>query len=134
MRCSSFIRLAGRSFVFTSILAGLSTAPNARSADAAAGALAEYVTHPDNSFTWKELEHRQVQGVSAFRLECTSQTWHEHPWRHQILVVRPPEIRNPDIAFLFVTGDDNIEKRFELLRTIALRGGAITAMINHIPN
>jgi PhoPQ-activated pathogenicity-related protein len=97
-------------------------------------ALAEYVRRADGSFAWKLLEQRQVQGVTAIRLECTSQTWRGHAWQHQLLIVRPPELRNPDIACLEIGGDGAVDRTFGVLRAFALRAGAIMASINRVPN
>ena len=105
---------------------GLSAAP--------ADALAEYVRQPDASFTWKVLEQRQVEGVTALRLECTSQTWRGHDWQHQLLIVRPPELRNPDLAYFEIGGDGEVDRTFSGLRTIATRAGAIAVSINRVPN
>ncbi|MGD0258427.1 MAG: PhoPQ-activated protein PqaA family protein [Verrucomicrobiota bacterium] len=101
---------------------------------APADALAEYVQHADDSFTWKLTEQRQVQGVTAIRLECTSQTWRGQAWQHQLLIVRPPEIRNPDIACFEIGGDGEVDRAFNSLRTIATRAGAVAASINRVPN
>jgi PhoPQ-activated pathogenicity-related protein len=105
---------------------GLSAAP--------ADALAEYVQRADDSFAWKQLEQRQVQGVTAIRLECASQTWRGHLWQHQLLIVRPPDLRNPDLAFLEIGGDGDVDRSLRVLRTIATRSGAIAASINRVPN
>jgi PhoPQ-activated pathogenicity-related protein len=101
---------------------------------APAGALAEYVQQPDASFAWKKLEQRQVEGMPAVRLECTSQTWRGHEWRHQLLVVRPPQVRNPDIAYLEIGGDSAVDGSFGTLQKIARRAGAVAASINKVPN
>ena len=99
-----------------------------------ADALADYVHQPDTSFAWKKLEQRQVEGFTATRLECTSQTWRGNVWQHQLLVVRPPEVRNPDIALLEIGGDGAVDRTFGSLRDIASQAGAIVASINRVPN
>jgi PhoPQ-activated pathogenicity-related protein len=99
-----------------------------------ANALADYVQRPDTSFGWKKLEQRTVEGCLATRLECTSQTWRGYTWKHQLLVVRPPEVRNPDIAFLEIGSDAAVDSTFSLLRAIATRSGAMAASINKVPN
>jgi PhoPQ-activated pathogenicity-related protein len=118
----------------TAVLAGLCAAalPAARAAQP--GALEEYVAAADDSFLWKEVQAQIHSTDSAFPLECTSQTWRGHVWQHQILVVRPKEIRNPDIAFFFITGDDDVMVHLPTLSTVAAQGGAIAAVINHVPN
>jgi PhoPQ-activated pathogenicity-related protein len=101
---------------------------------AGADALADYLSRPDDSFAWKKTDQREMDSNTVVRLECTSQTWRGAAWHHQLLVVRPAKLRHPDIAFLFITGDDNVEGRLGLLRTLAERAGAIAAVVNHIPN
>lgn len=100
----------------------------------AADALGDYVRKADASFAWKQAEQRDVDGFSTTRLDLTSQTWRGLVWQHQLLVVRPPQVRNKDIAFLFITGDGDVNKLFNLLKTMAERGGAIAAAVNRVPN
>lgn len=100
----------------------------------AVDALSDYVRKPDDSFAWKRTEQRDVDGFTTTKLEMTSQTWRGHVWQHQVLVVRPPNLRNKDIAFLFITGDGDVSKLFNLLKTLAERGGAIASAVNRVPN
>jgi PhoPQ-activated pathogenicity-related protein len=100
----------------------------------AADALLDYVRKPDGSFAWKQAEQRDVDGFIATRLDLTSQTWRGHVWQHQVLVVRPPQVRNPDAAFLFITGDGDVSKLFNLMKTLAERAGAVAAAVNKVPN
>jgi len=100
----------------------------------AADALLDYVRKPDSSFAWKQAEQRDVDGFTATRLDLTSQTWRGHVWQHQVLVVRPPQVRNPDAAFLFITGDGDVSKLFNLMKTLAERAGAVAAAVNRVPN
>lgn len=100
----------------------------------AADALGDYVRKPDASFAWKQSEQREVEGFTATKLELTSQTWRGNVWQHQVLVVRPPQVRNKDIAFLFITGDGDVNKMFSLMKTLAERGGAIAVAVNQVPN
>jgi PhoPQ-activated pathogenicity-related protein len=110
-------------------------APGAQRLRAApADALADYVHRPDTSFAWSGLEQRQIEGFTATRLACTSQTWRSNVWHHQGLVIRPPELRNSDIAFLEVGGDGAVDKTFGPRRTIASRAGAVVASVNRVPN
>src|SRR5438445_9735925 len=95
-------------------------------------ALEDYVGRPDSSFSWKQVPDARLRS-GTFRLDCTSQTWRDHVWKHQLLVVRPKEIRNPDIAFLYVTGDDSLNTNYKLLATVASQAGALAAMINRVP-
>ena len=101
---------------------------------APADALVDYVQRPDASFAWRQVEQRQVEDCLATRLELTSQTWRGHIWKHQLLVVRPREVRNPDIAFLEISGDAAVDGTFNTLRNIATGAGALAVSINKVPN
>jgi PhoPQ-activated pathogenicity-related protein len=101
---------------------------------AGADALADYVRRPDDSFVWKKTAQRDADSLNLVRLDCTSQTWRGQPWHHQLLLARPAKLRNPDIAFLFITGDGDVERQLGVLRALAERAGSIAAVINRVPN
>lgn len=94
----------------------------------------DYVRRPDSAFSWKITEQREVDDTQAARLDLVSQTWREHTWKHGMLVVRPSNVRNPDIAFLLISGDGDPAKSFGLLKTLATSAGAVAAVITRIPN
>lgn len=97
-------------------------------------ALADYIRRPDASFSWRKTEARKLKGFDAARLDLVSQTWRDNVWSHQVLVVRPRELRHPGIAFLFITGDGDVEHQLGLLETLASRSGALAAALNRVPN
>ncbi len=99
-----------------------------------AGALEDYVNKPDAFFNWKRTEQKKAEWGTVTRLEMVSQHWRDQFWSHYVVVVRPKVVRNPEIAFLFITGDGDGEKSVDMLRTIADRAGAVAAVITKIPN
>src|SRR5438093_9089170 len=101
---------------------------------AVAGALEEYVDKPDLHYNWKRTEQKREGWGTLTRLEMVSQHWRDQFWSHHMIVVRPVEVRNPGIGFLFVTGDGDGEKTVEMLKTLAERAGAVAAVITKIPN
>jgi PhoPQ-activated pathogenicity-related protein len=102
---------------------------------AVAGALEDFVKKPDASYQWKARATTNLpSGHAVTHLEMTSQTWREHPWTHHLQVVRPAKVRNPDIAFLFVTGDGSGRSSLPMLATLADRAGAVAVVITRVPN
>lgn len=99
-------------------------------------ALKNYVAADDTSFDWKRVAGHSTGQFQFIRLQMVSQTWREHVWNHDVLLVRPgPDgLRHPEIGFLFVTGDGDVEKYAGLLQTIAARSGAAAAVVNRVPN
>src|SRR5437763_534311 len=99
-----------------------------------AGPLENYVTKPDDTFTWKQTREQKRDEATITAIDMTSQTWRDIAWQHKMLIVRPDKIRNPDIGFLFITGDGDPAKMYDVLKTVAERGGAVAAVITRVPN
>ena len=99
-----------------------------------AGALENYVNAPDSAFTWKKADRAKPMGFTVTHLEMTSQKWREHLWTHHLQVVRPEKVRNPSIAFLFVTGDGEGKSSINMLKLLAERAGAVAALVSRVPN
>ena len=99
-----------------------------------AGALEDYIRRPDTNYSWKQIDQRQTNGSTVTHLELTSQNWRDHIWTHTVQVVRPETVRNPGIAFLFITGDGSGRSSLGLLKTLSDRAGAIAAVITKVPN
>ena len=89
---------------------------------------------PDEHYAWTVAERGERDGLAVTDIALTSQRWREHIWRHQLLVVRPAQIRHGDIAFLFITGDSDGIRYYPLLKTLAERAGAVAAVLNKVPN
>src|SRR5947209_10812168 len=112
------------------VVAGCLTA----SLSAKAGALENYLARPDTNYVWKKLEQKQDGEFAITHLELTSQQWRESTWRHHLQIVRPEKVRNPGIAFLFVTGDGDGQKNLGMLKILSERAGAIAAVVTKVPN
>jgi PhoPQ-activated pathogenicity-related protein len=135
MQRPSWFSVEGRALVLAWIAVGQAALGHAAAGNTSSfDALADYVRRPEDSFAWKEVERRQVEGVTAVRLEYTSQNWRSNIWRHDLFLVLPAEVRNKDIAFFSINGDGDLERQFAALRMLAERGGAIAAAINKVPN
>jgi len=65
--------------------------------------LARYVAAPDASHTWRELQSRRVGSTTVTELILTSQTWRDIPWKHQLILIRPPTVSSKQV-FLFIGG------------------------------
>lgn len=98
------------------------------------GALENYVSQPDAEFGWKLVQQRKTNGFTVTQLELTSQKWREHAWQHTLQVVRPTKVRNPGIAFLYVTGDGRGTRSLGILMPLAERAGALAAVVTRVPN
>lgn len=98
------------------------------------GALEDYVGRADTHYSWRKVDERKTNGFAIARLEMVSQQWRQHVWTHHLQVVVPDKVRNPDIAFVFVTGDGDGKSSLEMLKLLAQRAGAIAAVVTKVPN
>jgi PhoPQ-activated pathogenicity-related protein len=99
-----------------------------------AGPLEEYVGKADTNFSWKVVGEQQTNGFAITRLELTSQQWREHLWQHSLQMVRPEKVRNPQIGFLFITGDGRGTRELGIAMTVAERAGAVATVLTRVPN
>lgn len=107
-------------------------------------ALQAYLKNGDNSFSWEIKEETSMPGLKAYGLMLTSQTWKDHIWKHQLIVLVPDDIRHEE-ALLFITGGSNKnnqpnwtqtekEKLLKGLVPVALANKAAVALIKQVPN
>lgn len=98
------------------------------------GALEDYVRRSDPAFNWKETQQKKSTAGTVTHLELVSQHWRGQFWSHHLQVVRPAQVRNPDIVLLFITGDGEGGNYLNMLQTLAERAGAATAVLTKVPN
>jgi PhoPQ-activated pathogenicity-related protein len=97
-------------------------------------AFEDYLRKPESDFHWQPTKLLKDSWGSIGYYELISQTWRGHKWSHQLVIVKPNSIRNPDIALLQISGDGTGEKQIANLKTLAERGGAVTAVLMNVPN
>jgi PhoPQ-activated pathogenicity-related protein len=109
-----------------------------------ATALQAYLNNSDQSYSWEIKEEKSFPGLKAYGLMLTSQTWKNHVWKHQLIILVPDDIRHED-ALLFITGGSNKntepnwtatekEKLLKGLIPVALDNNAVVALIKQVPN
>ena len=87
MKRETSTQLFHRVLLTICLLAPLGAAARQASSIAPPDALSENVNRPDKTFTWKLVEQRDAGPLKAARFECTSQTWREKAWHHELLLV-----------------------------------------------
>jgi len=120
------------------VLSGYSTEYVRAEDDSVPPELNAYVDLADDSFHWEIVESRTDQPVKTWLVELTSQTWHDIPWKHYMIVVEPKELKYPDCSILFITGG-RIGRRpsdgdFTLASLLATQSGSHVALLFQVPN
>jgi PhoPQ-activated pathogenicity-related protein len=80
------------------------TEPDARALAAASTALESYVAKPDDTYEWHVRARYQVHGAQIVELTLTSQTWRGFAWKHQLVLIKPSRVDDPDRGLLIVGG------------------------------
>jgi len=105
--------------------------------------LDDYVSAPDDSYTYSVVKTADGPGYTAYILDMTSQSWRSKDevdrtlWKHWMTIVKPANATS-DTALLWITGGSNgrpaPDSPDKMLVGIALSAGAVVAEIKMVPN
>ncbi len=56
-------------------------------------ALAAYIAKSDDSYGWKNHDEGTLGKTSCVELILTSQTWRDIPWKHQLYIMKPSNVK-----------------------------------------
>lgn len=106
-------------------------------------ALDRYVAKPDPAYKWQLVKTIPGQGVTAYVLNMTSQTWltpaevDRPEWKHWVTIYKP-DVLESDVALLMIGGGSNnnaAPDRMEpFAASIAVRTKSVTVDLKMIPN
>lgn len=110
------------------------------------GPLADYVSAPDPSYAWYRRSEGSVLTCRYLELILTSQTWRGIVWKHQLFVIRPPQVEeNSKHAMLMIAGGNwreeladpktplNLPREAQLLALVAQQLRTPVAILLHVP-
>ena len=91
--------------LWMALLCGLVSSPAWPAGADSPGVLARYVAQPDSSFAWHEISRGRIGTTTYVELIMNSQTWRGIPWKHQLFLLRPANMRaDTRQALLFIHG------------------------------
>lgn len=96
--------------------------------------LEDYVNRFDPHYNWKLTTQTADNWGTLAYLDLVSQHWRDQFWSHHLIVVRPKEVRNPEIGLLLIAGEGEGKGYIERLKILAQRAGAVAAVLTHVPN
>lgn len=95
--------------------------------------LDDYVAAPDNSYSWQIVSTREELGTTILQANLTSQTWREIVWKHPLYILKPAQLKTPELAILYITGSVDGATLMGLGQ-IANRVGALCVVLTNVPN
>lgn len=110
-------------------------------------ALLDYVAAPDDSFAWRVRRTGKLGSAEYAELIVTSQTWRNSPWKHQLFLLRPANLRQPvGDAMLFIAGgnwraeyeqpaaEERLPREAQIFANVAEQIGAPVAILLQVPS
>tara|TARA_R110002111_G_scaffold100976_2_gene156400 strand:+ start:8237 stop:9568 length:1332 start_codon:yes stop_codon:yes gene_type:complete len=101
-------------------------------------AFRNYINREEPEYKWQLHDSFSFEGVTAYPVELTSQTWQGFTWKHWLYLFEPDEVRIKSKVLLFVTGGSNgsrpDEKRLKPAFLLAKMTGARVALLTQVPN
>jgi PhoPQ-activated pathogenicity-related protein len=142
--------LASRLLGFVLAASGISTVhaqtgPSALHLDAATHALDDYVSKPDASYEWRVRGRYRYRGAELVELRLVSQTWRGVVWKHQLILIRPPHVIDPNRGLLIIGGGrwrdsydtepaaESLPEGGRLFVAIARRLQTVVAVLGEVP-
>lgn len=105
--------------------------------------LDDYVTAPDENYSYSLVNTITARGYTAYVLEMTSQSWRNETevdrtlWKHWLVIIKPDNAAG-DKALLWISGGDNEgpapREADKMLVNIALGGNSVVAELWMVPN
>ena len=98
----------------------------------------KYIQREEPAYKWEIHDSFSHDGVTAYPVELTSQTWQGITWKHWLYIFEPDTVRINNKVLLFVTGGSNgsrpSEKRLHPAFLLAKTTGARIALLTQVPN
>jgi PhoPQ-activated pathogenicity-related protein len=110
------------------------------------GSLINYVAEPDASYAWTKRSEGSVLTCKYVELTLTSQTWRDIPWKHQLFLIKPAQVKaDANHALLLIGGGSWREEladprtqikmpgEAQLLALVAEKLQTPVAILMHVP-
>ncbi len=94
-----------------------------------------YVKAQDSSFAWsKDSETKLAGGATCISINMTSQTWHDIVWKHELIVIRPSELRDGSTVGIIINYGSADERTINNIGSAVSRLGMPVAILGDVPN
>jgi len=121
------------------------TAAAAVTAEPPSRLLFDYLARDDTSFEWHEHARFERGGAEIVELRLVSQTWRGTVWKHQLVLIRPQKLTDPEHAMLVIGGgrwSDELESEAPTTELpngagifigMAQQAGSVLAVLGTVP-
>lgn len=95
--------------------------------------LDEYVAAEDNAYKWEVVSSREIGASTVLEVRLTSQKWRDIVWTHRVNIIKPAQLKNPELAVLYITGSSGMAE-IAAFTSVANDVGGLCVILNDVPN
>lgn len=100
---------------------------------AVATPLDDYVAAEDGAYKWEIVNTREMGATTILEVQLTSQKWRDIVWTHRLYVIKPAQLKNPELGVLYITGGSSLAE-IAAFASVANDVGAICTVLSNVPN
>ncbi len=100
---------------------------------ATAGPLDDYVAADDGMYKWEIVNTREMGATTILEVRLTSQKWRDIVWTHRVYIIKPAQVKTPDVGVLYITGSSGMAE-IGAFASVANDAGTICTILNDVPN
>lgn len=95
--------------------------------------LDDYVAADDGMYKWEITNTREMGATTILEVRLTSQKWRDIVWNHRLYVIKPAQLKTPEVGVLYITGGSSLAE-VSAFASVANNTGTICTILNDVPN
>ncbi len=95
--------------------------------------LDDYVAADDGAYRWEIVNTREMGTTTILEVRLTSQKWRDIVWTHRVYLIKPAQLKHPELGVLYITGSSSLAE-VGAFASVANDVGAICTVLNDVPN
>lgn len=95
--------------------------------------LDDYVSADDGMYKWEIVGSREMGASTVLEVRLTSQKWRDIVWNHRLYIIKPAQLKTPELGVLYITGSSSMAE-VGVFASVANDTGAICTILNDVPN
>lgn len=95
--------------------------------------LDDYVAADDRMYKWEIANTREMGATTVLEVRLTSQKWRDIVWNHRLYIIKPAQLKTPEVGVLHITGSSSLAE-VAAFASVANDTGTICTILNDVPN
>lgn len=95
--------------------------------------LDDYVAAEDGAYKWEIANTREMGATTILEVRLTSQKWRDIVWTHRVYIIKPAQLKTPELGVLYITGSSGMAE-IGAFASVANDVGTLCTILNDVPN